>query len=159
MGGDCLNYGCVPSKALLAAAKAATAVRDAGRFGVQAVLPRHLIVIGGGPIGPEMAQAHRLLGSEVTVLEAAHILPKDDPELVGSLRQRLQADGIAMHEGVAVKRVEAASGALTVAFERGGEEAQVQGSHLLVAAGRRPNVEGLDLEKAGVVYGRQGIVV
>ena len=252
MGGDCLNYGCVPSNALLAAAKAARTVRDAGRFGVQsappsvdfaavmrhvhgaiaaiaphdsaerfeglgvkvvraearftgpgevtggglvvrarrfviaagsspalpripgldevpfltnetifdnAVLPRHLIVIGGGPIGLEMAQAHRLLGSEVTVLEAAHILPKDDPELVGPLRQRLLADGVAIHEGVAVKRVEAASGALNVAFERGGEEAQVQGSHLLVAAGRRPNVEGLDLEKAGVVYGRQGILV
>ena len=69
-------------------------------------LPRHLIIIGGGPIGLEMAQAHRALGSEVTVLEAFRILPKDDPELALMLRERLVGDGIAIREQVTIAGVE-----------------------------------------------------
>jgi len=247
MGGDCLNYGCVPSKALIAAATQAQAMREAGRFGVGAVEPQidfaavmdhvqgviaaiaphdsverfaglgvrvlqeeakfldahsvragshvvrakrfviatgsraaippipgldqtpyltnetlfenrtrpeHLIVIGGGPIGLEMAQAHRRLDSRVTVIEAATALAKDDPELAAVVKAALQREGVRLLEGAAVERVErdGAGVALTV---KSGE--RIAGSHLLVAAGRQATVESLDLEKAGVDYDRKGV--
>ena len=256
MGGDCLNTGCVPSKALLAAGHAAEAVREAHHFGVNAnaptfdsakvyghvhdtiaaiapmdsverfeglgvhvikasarftgpkeveaggqriqarrfviatgsrafvppipgidtvpyltnetvfeqnVLPEHLIVIGGGPIGIEMAQAHRHLGAKVTVLEMFSIMPKDDPELVDVVRTQLAKDGIAVREGVKVTAVAQSGSGIAVTIEAGdendGASEQVEGSHLLVAAGRKPNVDGLDLEKAGVAYSPKGIEV
>jgi pyruvate/2-oxoglutarate dehydrogenase complex dihydrolipoamide dehydrogenase (E3) component len=123
-------------------------------------LPRHLIVIGGGPIGIEMAQAHRGLGSEVTVLEAAGMLAKDDPELVAMLRERLARDGIAIREGARIVRVEHSQGEVAAILQTadGGEE-RIAGSHLLVAAGRRATVSGLDLEKAGITYSPKGITV
>jgi pyruvate/2-oxoglutarate dehydrogenase complex dihydrolipoamide dehydrogenase (E3) component len=253
MGGDCLNTGCVPSKALLASAKAARRWRGEAALGVSytppsvdfvavnrhvheviaaiapndsvarfeslgvnvirgtarfvgpqelqvgetrirarrivvatgskagvppipgledvpyftnetvfanADLPAHLIVIGGGPIGIEMAQAHRGLGSRVTVLEASRILPKDDPELVAVLHERLTADGIAVREGVQIARLEKEPGGVAAILRTSdGTEERVSGSHLLIAAGRRPNTAGLDLEKAGVEFGPRGIVV
>jgi pyruvate/2-oxoglutarate dehydrogenase complex dihydrolipoamide dehydrogenase (E3) component len=252
MGGDCLNTGCVPSKALLAAGHAAEAVRNAARFGVHAAdpkikssevyahvrntiatiepndsverfeglgvhviqaearfsgpneviagettirarrivvatgsrafvppipgiddityhtnetifetnqLPEHLIVIGGGPIGIEMAQAHRHLGSEVTVLELFSIMPKDDPELVGVVRSQLEADGARIIEGVKFLKVEKASAGILVTIELDGEEQVIEGSDLLIAAGRKANVDGLDLEKAGITYSPKGIEV
>lgn len=252
MGGDCLNYGCVPSKALLAAAHAAHAVRTSGRFGVnghepkidfarvhdhvhgaiaaiahhdsqerfeklgctviraggrfvapdtmeadgqrirarrfviatgssagvppipgidgvpyltnesifeQTERPDHLIVIGGGPIGLEMAQAHRRLGAKVTVLELLQIMGKDDPELVQVVRSRLGAEGIRIFEGIKIKRVEKHGNGIAVLIEENGIESLIDGSHLLVAAGRKPNVAGLDLEKAGIVYSPKGIEV
>jgi pyruvate/2-oxoglutarate dehydrogenase complex dihydrolipoamide dehydrogenase (E3) component len=123
-------------------------------------LPRHLIIIGGGPIGLEMAQAHRALGSEVTVLEAFRILPKDDPELALMLRERLVGDGIAIREQVTIARVEPEDAGVAAVIESadGGRE-RIVGSHLLVAAGRRPNVADLDLEKAGIDHGPKGIGV
>ncbi len=255
MGGDCLNYGCVPSKALLAAAHAAQAVRKATRFGVEAgeptvqskqvyahvhgaiaaiapmdsveryeglgvkviqaaarftepgeieadgtrvrarrfvvatgstpmvppvpgldavpyltnetifyvdELPEHLIVLGGGPIGLEMAQAHRQLGAKVTVLQRSQILPKDDPELVDVVRRRVIEDGIDLREKSAVRKVEANGAGIRVHFgprDGNGEDAVVEGSHLLVAVGRRPTVEGLDLDAAGIAYSERGIQV
>ena len=253
MGGDCLNTGCVPSKALLAAAKVARGWRSAQAFGVgyapprvdfaavsrhvheviaaiapndsverfeslgvkvikgtgrfvgprevmvdgtrirarrfviatgssaavppipgldrvpyftnetvfeDTELPRHLIIIGGGPIGLEMAQAHQSLGSAVTVLEAARVLPKDDPELVQLLRQHLVAQGIAIRELVKIARVEPEGSSVVAVLEtKDGHEERVAGSHLLIAAGRRPNTAGLDLEKAGIAYGPSGITV
>jgi pyruvate/2-oxoglutarate dehydrogenase complex dihydrolipoamide dehydrogenase (E3) component len=252
MGGDCLNYGCVPSKALLAAAKRVKAARGNGAFGLSAaptsidfaavmrhvhgviaaiapmdsverfeglgvrviaasarftgprtvaagghqiearriviatgsspalppipglgdvpfltnetifdnsVLPRHLIVIGGGPIGLEMAQAHRLLGAEVTVLEAAKVLAKDDPELAELLVQRLKADGIAIAEGIRIRRVERAEPGVAVVLEEGGGGRRIEGSHLLVATGRHANLAGLDLEKAGIATDAKGALV
>jgi pyruvate/2-oxoglutarate dehydrogenase complex dihydrolipoamide dehydrogenase (E3) component len=249
MGGDCLNYGCVPSKSLLAAAKAAEAARRAGAFGIELpspgidfaaamrhvrgviaaiapndsearftglgvdviraearftggqeievdgarirarrivvatgsspavppipglaetpfltnetvfendVLPEHLLVIGGGPIGVELAQAHRLLGARVTVVEAAQILAKDDPELVELLRVRLRANGIALHESARIARVEKAGNGVAAVLEGG---ARIEATHLLVAAGRHANVAGLALEKAGVAYSPKGIEV
>ena len=252
MGGDCLNYGCVPSKALLAAARAAATCRGAARFGVTAGepeidfaavmshvhgviaaiapndsvaryeglgatvihaearftgrreivaggrrirarrfvvatgsapaappipgldqvayltnetifdnrrLPDHLIVIGGGPIGMEMAQAHAGLGARVTVLEAAQVLAKDDPELATLLRERLRDAGIAIRERATIARIErGADGIAAILAGRDGEERLV-GSHLLVAAGRRPNVAALDLATAGIAHGKQGVVV
>jgi pyruvate/2-oxoglutarate dehydrogenase complex dihydrolipoamide dehydrogenase (E3) component len=253
MGGDCLNYGCVPSKSLLAAAKRVKAARSNGAFGLgdavpsvdfpavmrhvheviaaiaptdsverfqglgvrviqtearftgprevtagdavitarriviatgsaptvppipglaevpfltnetmfdNTVLPEHLIVIGGGPIGLEMAQAHRLLGARVSVLEVAKVMAKDDPELAELLVQRLTADGIAIAEGVKIRRVERAGAGVALVLEEGARDRRIEGSHLLVATGRRANLAGLDLEKAGIATdARGGLVV
>lgn len=253
MGGDCLNTGCVPSKALLAAGHAASAARRADRFGVKTgkvgvdgekvfrhvrdviaaiepndsvarfegfgvhviqgaarfigpdtveaggqqvvarkfviatgssavvppidgldqievltnenvfelnAVPDRLIVIGGGPIGCELAQAFRHLGAEVTILEMLKILPKNDPELVRVVRNRLQEDGVVVHEGVRVVRAQGSKDAPEiVCVDEDGREHVVQGSHVLVAAGRRPNVMGLALEQAGVNFSPKGIDV
>jgi pyruvate/2-oxoglutarate dehydrogenase complex dihydrolipoamide dehydrogenase (E3) component len=253
MGGDCLNYGCVPSKALLAAAHAAAAMREAARFGVDdhapdvdfgrvhehvheviasiapvdsqerfeglgvnvirahasfcaadeieagdvrvrarrfvlatgsrpiappipgldaipyqtnetifdnRAAPDHLIVIGGGPIGCELAQAHRRLGSAVTVLDMGPILPKDDPELVAVVRARLEAEGVVLRERVQVQAVERAGNGVAVVLAcQGSGGVRIEGSDLLVAAGRAPQVEGMSLERAGVAYDRHGIKV
>jgi pyruvate/2-oxoglutarate dehydrogenase complex dihydrolipoamide dehydrogenase (E3) component len=252
MGGDCLNYGCVPSKALLAAAHAAQSAREAGRFGlrlpepvvdfaavrdhVQGVIgsiaphdsqerfeglgvtvirapasfggpdqlaagdyaiharrfvvatgstpfvpplpgleklayltnetvfdleerPRHLLVLGGGPIGCELAQAFRRLGSEVTIVEMARLLPKDDPDAVAVVRSRLRAEDVRLIEGSKVRHAEAVSEGIKLLLEGKGGPDSVTGSHLLIAAGRRPNVAGLNLEGAGVAVGPQGIIV
>jgi pyruvate/2-oxoglutarate dehydrogenase complex dihydrolipoamide dehydrogenase (E3) component len=247
MGGDCLNYGCVPSKALLAAAHAASAQRAGGRFGVvpgegrsdpvkvhdhvqdviAAIAPMdsverfeglgvtviqaaarftgdrevtagdkvirakrfviatgsspvtppieglgetphftnetifsnreaisHLLVIGGGPIGMEMAQAHRQLGSAVSVIDMGPVMPKDDPEAVAVVRQSILDDGVALHENVKVVRTAATADGVSVTIARDGAEEVITGSHLLVAAGRAPNIRGLDLDKAGVEHDR-----
>ncbi len=252
MGGDCLNFGCVPSKALLAAGHAARHVRDAGRFGVDAgapqvdagrvfahvhgaiaaiapndsverftalgvkvieaegrfvdaatveagntrisarrfviatgssafvppipglddvpyytnetvfyadQLPEHLIVIGGGPIGIELAQAHRQLGCRVTILELFSVMPKDDPELVDVVRRQLDRDGIDIREGVKITRVEKDGDGIAVVLDAGDKDEKVAGSHLLIATGRRANVSGLNLEAAGVTYSDKGIEV
>jgi len=252
MGGDCLNTGCVPSKALLAAGHAAHAVRTSARFGVNghepeidfaavrdhvhgviagiaphdsverfeglgvqviqaaarfvgpreieagevrvrarrfviatgsspavppipglaevpfftnetvfdnAERPEHLIVVGGGPIGLEMAQAHRRLGSRVTVLEALSVLAKDDPELAEVVKARLAHEGIELVEGVAIASVARRGNGIAVTVGEDDEARDISGSHLLVAAGRRANVNGLNLEAAGVDYTPRGIVV
>ena len=249
MGGDCLNHGCVPSKALLAAAKSAHAHRSGAKFGVEAhdptvdfaavnahvkgviagiaphdsqerfeglgctvirdgakfvgattveaggytiearrviissgsspfvppidgledtpyftnetifnntELPERLIVVGGGPIGMEMAQAHRRLGSDVVVLEGAKALGKDDPELTAIALDNLRAEGLDIREGALAERV-SHDGAKIQVHLKGGEI--VVGTHLLMAVGRKANVEGLNLEKAGVKYSRRGIDV
>ena len=253
MGGDCLNTGCVPSKALLAAAKRAALMRNGAPFGVTAQTvdvdfakvhehvqrviaaiaptdsaerfaglgvrvikghakfkdrktvavgdayeirarrfviatgstpalppipgldqvpyltnesifslterPDRLIIIGGGPIGLEMAQAFRRLGSEVTVLEAAVPLAKDDPECAAIVLDQLDREGVVIRDGVKVVRVAPASGGVAVTFEGAGGEETVEGRHLLVATGRKPTTDGLDLEAAGIKYDRSGIVV
>lgn len=253
MGGECLNYGCVPSKALLAAAHAAQTIRSGGTFGVNGhepeidylkvrghvrraiaaiephdsiarfeglgvkvlqaparftgrdeiavgarrvrarrvviatgssplippipgletasyltnetvfeldARPERLLVIGGGPIGIELAQAHRRLGCQVTVLEAGTILPKDDPEAVAVVRNRLVAEGVELRERTSVQGVARHANGVAVTISRaGGPQETLTGAHVLVAAGRRPNVLGLDLEAAGVAYGPKGIAV
>ena len=256
MGGDCLNYGCVPSKAILAAGKAAQHGREAGKFGVTfdepqidyaAVMahvhdvigqiepndsveryeglgvqvieararftgpdtvvagdaevhakdfvlatgsspfvppieglsdvpyltnetlwdlrerPEHLIVIGGGPIGLEMAQAHRRLGSEVTLLEGGTIMGRDDPEMVEVVREAILEEGVTLEEGAKVARVEKTgtngSTRITVHAERDGAPFAVTGTHLLVAVGRRANTADLGLDAAGVETTRTGVKV
>ncbi|MFN3460421.1 MAG: dihydrolipoyl dehydrogenase family protein, partial [Oceanibaculum sp.] len=251
MGGDCLNYGCVPSKALLAAGRRARIASHSAEFGIDGhatvdfarvqahvagviaaiaphdsverfeglgvtVLqaearftgprelvagdtvvrakrfviatgsrtaippvpglegvpyltnetifgmpekPAHLLILGGGPIGLEMAQAHRNLGCEVTVIEMASIAGKDDPELVELLRRRLCADGIRLLERTRALGVAAKQSGVSVMVEKDGIVEEVSGSHLLVATGRAPSVEGLGLEAAGVRYGKKGIEV
>lgn len=240
MGGDCLNYGCVPSKALIAAAGVAHAQRGAERFGitpgsgradyaaVQAHVadviaqiapvdsqvrfeglgvrvirdygrfvsrrkvcageflikarriviatgsspmvppidglgdvpyltnetlfdlrekPAHLLIIGGGPIGMEMAQAHVRLGCQVTVIEAARALAKDDPELSAQVLDSLRAEGVTLHEQTKIAKVRQTAGQICVTAQDGQEYC---GSHLLVAAGRRANLDRLDLNAAGI---------
>ncbi len=125
--------------------------------------PAHLIVVGGGPVGTEMAQAHRHLGVRTTVVEMFTILGHDDPELVEVVRHRLGADGVELQEGAKVVRVETqadtGAGRIVVVIDRGGAERRIEGSHLLLAVGRRPNVDGLGLEAAGIAYGAGGIKV
>jgi pyruvate/2-oxoglutarate dehydrogenase complex dihydrolipoamide dehydrogenase (E3) component len=121
--------------------------------------PGHLIVIGGGPIGLELAQAHRRLGAKVTVLEAFSILPKDDAEAVAVVRDRLLQDGIAVQEGVKVERVALNGNAIAVTLAGNGQAERIEGTHLLLAAGRRPNVTGVGLDAAGVEYTTAGIKV
>ncbi len=232
MGGDCLNHGCVPSKALLHAGRAgmgwqaarahvaqtiaaiaphdsqarfeglgvrviraygAFASRDVVEAGASRIRarrfviatgsspfvppiaglervpyetnetifrlaerPGHLLVIGGGPIGMEMAEAHRALGCEVTVLEGARALGREDPELAARVIEAERARGIAIEEGVLAAEVRGRAGVIEVVAEDGRTFA---GTHLLVAVGRRANTARLGLEAAGVETTRTGIRV
>ena len=248
MGGDCLNTGCVPSKALLAAAHAALDARRAARFGLRIAAPEidwpsvqahvrgvvaaiapmdsaarftalgatvlagearfvspdalevalpdgprrlvarkiviaagsraalppipglteiphvtnetlfdlpdrpaHLLILGGGPVGLEMAQAHAGLGCRVTLIESGRIAAREDPELADGLRAALAGNGVVVLEAAQVVRAEAGP-ALVLQDGR-----RIEGSHLLVAAGRRPNIESLGLEAGGVRAGPAGI--
>ncbi|NKB19109.1 MAG: dihydrolipoamide dehydrogenase [Alphaproteobacteria bacterium] len=252
MGGDCLNYGCVPSKALIAAGHAAYAVRSAKRFGVEAAEPtidhekvrahvkgviadiaphdsqerfeelgvkvirehgrfsghrtvvagdheiyakriiistgsvpavppitgldavpfftnetifdhgepiEHLLVIGGGPIGLELAQAHRRLGAKVTVIEGLKALGNDDPDLAIVVKDRLVSEGIDIHEGALVQSISGDVGSIAIEAERDGEALKLEGSHLLIAVGRTPNISDLNLEAADIESGSDGIPV
>jgi len=252
MGGDCLNYGCVPSKALIAAARRAADFETSAEFGVSAGKPKvdfllvrdhvrrvvaaiapndskerfgglgvrviagaarfkdaatvavdnlevkarrfvvatgsspaippipgltdtpyltnetifdlaecpeHLVVIGAGPVGLELAQAFRRLGADVTVVEAAVPLAKDDPECAEVVLDQLKRDGVVIRLGVAVTRVGRTDGKVRVVIaSRDGDET-IDGTHLLVAAGRSPNTGDLGLDRAGIKYERRGIVV
>jgi len=252
MGGDCLNYGCVPSKSVIAAAHAAHQVRSSHRFGVKAVAPEidmgavrahvrsviagiaphdsqerfeelgvrvirdygkftglrtvvagdyeiharryvvatgssplvppipgigetpfltnetvfdiaepmgHLLVIGGGPIGMEIAQSHARLGARVTVLEGLRALGPDDPELSQIVKEHVAADGVEIREGAMVSKVFGTAGEITVEAEIDGTVETFWGTHLLLAVGRKPNLDKLDLDAAGIESGRGGIVV
>ncbi|MGR3760676.1 dihydrolipoyl dehydrogenase family protein [Roseobacteraceae bacterium NS-SX3] len=247
MGGDCLNYGCVPSKALLAAAKAAHGQAHSGAFGVASVEPKadyaaamahvqeviatiapvdsqerfegfgvrvirefgqfvspqevqagdhlikarrivlatgssplvspipglesvpyltnetlfdlrerpeHLLIIGGGPIGMEMAQAHIRLGSKVTVIEGETALGKDDPEAAALVLDALRGEGVEIEEGAMAAEVRGQAGAVEVEVKDG---RVFKGSHLLVAVGRKANTERLNLEAAGIETAGAGI--
>ena len=116
-------------------------------------LPRSMIVIGGGPIGMEMAQAHQRLGSDV-IVAADRLLPKDEPEAREVMRRVFEREGARFLWGRA-KSVRKQDGEIVVASD--GEEAR--GDLLLIASGRQPAVAGLDLEKAGVAYSEKGIPV
>jgi pyruvate/2-oxoglutarate dehydrogenase complex dihydrolipoamide dehydrogenase (E3) component len=106
-----------------------------------------------------MAQAHRRLGARVTVLEMRQILPKEDPEAVAIVRQALERDGVVVRESAAVTAVAKTDGGVAVTISRGGQSEAIAGSHLLLAVGRTPNVEALNLEAAGVKFSRKGIDV
>jgi pyruvate/2-oxoglutarate dehydrogenase complex dihydrolipoamide dehydrogenase (E3) component len=119
-----------------------------------------LLVLGGGPIGLELAQAHARLGSEVVVVEAMKAMGRDDPELAEVVLKALRAEGISILEGVRVEGVEQlSSGAVRLKVASASGVAAVEGTHLLVAAGRRPNIDGLNLDAAGVGFDRRGIKV
>jgi pyruvate/2-oxoglutarate dehydrogenase complex dihydrolipoamide dehydrogenase (E3) component len=248
MGGDCLNYGCVPSKALIAAAAAAHEARQGKALGVQAAdvtvdfaqvmahvhgaiatiaphdsqarfeglgvtvvreparfldartvgsaslsvrarkiviatgssaavppipgldtvpyltnesvfelteAPRRLIVLGGGPIGVELGQAFRRLGSEVVIVEADKILGREDPAAAAIVLEQLHADGVELMAGRKAIRVEPGP---TLVVEDAAGETRISGSHLLVAVGRKPALDELDLAVAGIERDRNGVV-
>ncbi len=249
MGGDCLNYGCVPSKALLSVAKAAHQVKSAHRFGIQTgkveidfktaqrhvhntiqtiaphdsqerfeglgvrVLrefarfsgpntviaggttitarriviatgataaipavagletvpyltnetlfsvdkkPEHLIVYGGGPIGLEMAQAHARLGCRVSMIKRGSFGSSMDDDAALILRQSLETDGIDIYENIGLDAVSNTPHGVACTLSDG---RVVDGTHILIATGRRPNVDGLNLEMAGVQFDANGIKV
>lgn len=249
MGGDCLNTGCVPSKAIIAAAHRAHDMRTANEFGIANVepkvdfkavhshihnaiatiapddsqerfeemgcevirefatfvdsrtvdvagrkltapriviatgshafvppvdgldtidyltneniwdlteLPRHLVVLGGGPIGMEMAQAFRRLGSDVTVVTKGRPFSKDDADAVAIVIERLKSEGVIILENTEGKAVSKTGDTIALDLHNG---QTVSGSHLLVATGRAVNFDGLNLEKAGVDFDRGGIKV
>lgn len=122
--------------------------------------PSHLLVVGGGPIGIEMAQAHRRLGCDVSVLDIGSILPRDDQKNVEIVREALIKEGINLLEHAAAKEVKYNAGNdVTVIIERDGKTEEINGSHILVAAGRTPNIDSIGLDEAKVKYNRRGIKV
>ena len=249
MGGDCLNFGCVPSKALIASGKAAHAQAHASAYGVANAEPQvdyaaakdhvadviaqiepvdsqerfeglgvqvirefgefisptevkagehtitarriviatgsrpfvppipgledvpyetnetifelrekpeHLLIIGGGPIGMEMAQAHIRLGSKVTVIEGAKALGKDDPELAEVVLNTLRDEGVVIEEDAMAEKITGTSSAVEVHAKDG---RVFKGSHLLMAVGRKSNTDKLNLDAAGIETTRTGIKV
>ncbi len=128
-------------------------------FTLQA-LPKRLVVLGGGPIGLELAQALQRLGSRVTVLEMApEILPQEDAGIAAELREILTAEGLDIRTGTRLDRVSVESGRKCLYAVRGEEHMPIAVDEILVAAGRAPNVETLNLEAAGVACERRGITV
>ncbi|MEE3101866.1 MAG: FAD-dependent oxidoreductase, partial [Pseudomonadota bacterium] len=118
--------------------------------------PSRLLILGGGAIGLEMAQAHRRLGCEVAVIEADRALGREDPELAAIALAALRAEGVEIAEGARAASVSAGSEGVTLTAEDG---RTWRGSHLLVATGRAPDVTGLNLEAAGVAADRRGVTV
>ncbi|HYD15020.1 MAG TPA: FAD-dependent oxidoreductase, partial [Hyphomicrobium sp.] len=119
----------------------------------------HLVVIGGGTIGLELAQAHLRLGSGATVIEKARVLGKDDPEATGILLKSLRAEGMDIREGTTVDRVESMASFIRVHVTGPNGSETIDGSHLLIATGRMPNLSDLNLQGAGVKHTAEGITV
>jgi len=119
-------------------------------------IPPHLIVIGAGPVGMELAQAHRRLGSQVTVIETMRALSHEDQEAARLVVTRLMGEGVRLLEQTKIDSVGATTSGVIVNLAAG---ETINGSHLLVATGRKPNVEDLQLEEAGVAFDAKGIKV
>lgn len=114
-------------------------------------LPRTLVILGAGPVGMEFGQAFARFGTKVTVLcTCPHVLPVEDPEVSDRVQGYLSGEGIAFHLGVEITGVAARDGRKVVTFRAGGSTHEAESSHLLVATGRLPNVEGLNLEAVGI---------
>ena len=129
--------------------------------------PEHLVIIGGGPIGIEMAQAHRRLGARVSVVDVGPVMFRDDQEIVSRLKHQLEAEGIDFYENIKIEKITAAenkTGEHVSDAPQAGAVIELESgeflvaSHLLVAVGRRPNLASLDLEKAGVKFNEKGII-
>ena len=127
----------------------------------QTELPGHLVILGGGPVGVEMAQAFRRLGSKVTVVEVSdQVLGPEDPDIALILRNRLEAEGVTVLTGTKAIKAAVVNGSvlLRVGPSKGdGEPSTIGGDVLLVAAGRKPNVEGLELSAGGVTFSPRGV--
>lgn len=117
-------------------------------------LPKHLMIIGSGPIGLELGQSFRRLGSKVTIVDIAEPLGRNDPEHAAVLMAQLKSEGVIFRAPAKTKMISKTARTIKIEFEDG---ETISGSHLLVAAGRSPNVDGLALEKGGVTYDRRGI--
>ncbi len=166
VGGQTLQF----SKALLATGSRAAVppipgLAEAGYLTNETLfnltaLPRRLIVIGGGPIGCEMAQAFQSLGSAVTVVDRSPtILARDDADAAAVVRRALEQTGVQFRLGATPTRVERQGAEVHVTLEVAGQMINLTGDQLLVATGRAPNVDGLDLEQAGVGFTKRGVTV
>ncbi len=124
-------------------------------------LPRRLVIVGAGPIGAELAQAFRRFGSEVHLVNrSSRFLPKEEPEAAEVVRQTLEREGVRFHLGVKILGVEPGpEGRFTLTFEREGRRETLESDALLLATGRRANIDNLGLEAAGVAYDDAGIHV
>lgn len=122
-------------------------------------LPSHLVIVGGGYIGVEFAQMYRRFGSEVTILQgAAHLLASEDEDIARALQEALEAEGIEVVVNLRAERVERIGGGVRVTARGGSEEREFTGTHLMIAAGRVPNTDGLGLEHTGVELDERGFV-
>jgi pyruvate/2-oxoglutarate dehydrogenase complex dihydrolipoamide dehydrogenase (E3) component len=124
-----------------------------------AELPRHLIVIGAGAVGLELAQAFRRLGAEVSVLEAAIPLAREDPECAAIVLDALEREGVKLRAGVETTNVRRVFARVQVSFATPAGAETIESTHLLIAAGRRANLDDLGLEAAGISRAAPGIVV
>ena len=122
-------------------------------------LPRHLIVIGAGAVGLELAQAFRRLGAEVSVLEAAMPLAREDPECAAIVLDALEREGVKLRAGVETTNVRRVFARVQVSFATPAGAETIEGTHLLIAAGRRANLDDLGLEAAGISRAAPGVVV
>jgi pyruvate/2-oxoglutarate dehydrogenase complex dihydrolipoamide dehydrogenase (E3) component len=124
-------------------------------------LPRRLAVIGGGPIGCELAQMFARMGSQVTILQrGGHVLPREDADAAEIVHRSLTRDGISLRLQAKILRVEKRVTEKIVIVEEDERTAELSVDEILVGVGRSPNVEGLDLEKAGIAYdNREGVKV
>ena len=121
-------------------------------------LPDSLIVVGGGPVGVELAQAFSRLGSQVTLIQGPErVLPKEDPEVSDAIAKALARDGVRLEPGARMVRVSSRDEKKIVEARRGDTVFAVEAAQILIALGRSPNVEGLNLEAAGVTYNQKGI--
>jgi pyruvate/2-oxoglutarate dehydrogenase complex dihydrolipoamide dehydrogenase (E3) component len=122
-------------------------------------VPDHLVVLGGGYIGLEFGQMFRRFGSRVTILHhAAQIVSREDPEIAAELQKALEAEGLQFLLNARTTRVENNNGAITLSFESSASSSSVTGSHVLIAAGRNPNTNDLDLAKAGIATDKNGLI-
>jgi pyruvate/2-oxoglutarate dehydrogenase complex dihydrolipoamide dehydrogenase (E3) component len=123
-------------------------------------LPRRLLVLGAGPVGCEMAQAFARFGSEVTLLDRGdRILPRDDADAAAVVERAMTSQGVHVRHRSRVVRAERRGEVRVLVVERDGGVETFEGDQLLVAVGRAPNLEGLDLEAAGVAFDPRGVTV
>jgi pyruvate/2-oxoglutarate dehydrogenase complex dihydrolipoamide dehydrogenase (E3) component len=122
-------------------------------------VPPHLIVIGGSYIGLEFAQIFRRFGSEVTVIEMApRLIPREDEDTSAAVADILKAEGVALHLGAHGLKVAKRGREIAVGLDTTDGTDEIVGSHLLIAVGRRPNTDDLDLDKAGVATDKRGFI-
>ncbi len=122
-------------------------------------LPEHLVIVGGGYISLEFGQAFRRFGSQVTILEgSSQFMFREDPDIAAIAEEILAGEGVTIHLNAKVKRVAQEDGRKIVYYERDGQIMQVSGTHLLLAAGRIPNSDGLELDAAGVEVDKRGYI-
>jgi pyruvate/2-oxoglutarate dehydrogenase complex dihydrolipoamide dehydrogenase (E3) component len=122
-------------------------------------LPEHLVILGGSYIGLEFGQMYRRFGSEVTIIQRnERLIPREDDDVSGAVRDIMEAEGIRILTGADVTRVENRGGKIALAVATKDEVAEVIGSHLLVAVGRRPNTDDLGLDRAGIATDERGYV-
>ena len=123
-------------------------------------LPKSLTVVGGGPIGVELAQAFARLGAKVTIVQGAErILPREEPEVAAAVAEALERDGITILTNARMQRVRRDGDQKIVVAKQGESEIEVAGEEILIALGRAANVDGLALDAAGVKYDKKGIKV